>query len=95
LSESGRWLNVELMGRDERRIVKATALRSALGVDRLRSTRFNVRLRGDDLVFEGLGWGHGVGLSQEGAHVLAQRGWTYARILQHYYPGTRLAQTKP
>jgi stage II sporulation protein D len=39
-------------------------------------------------VFQGRGWGHGVGLSQWGAQALAREGWTARRILEHYYPGT-------
>ena len=95
LSDSGRWVSVILMGQgDERRTVSANAFRMALGADRLRSTNFKVKVRGDDLDFEGLGWGHGVGLSQEGARVLAQRGMRARGILEHYYPGTQLARLK-
>jgi stage II sporulation protein D len=43
-------------------------------------------------VFQGHGWGHGVGLSQWGAYGFATNGWTYDRILAHYYPGTTLGQ---
>jgi stage II sporulation protein D len=43
------------------------------------------------LVVHGRGWGHGVGLSQWGAKGYADRGWTWQRILAHYYPGTKLA----
>jgi stage II sporulation protein D len=42
------------------------------------------------VAFTGHGWGHGLGLSQWGAHGYAQHGWTYDRILAHYYPGTTL-----
>lgn len=38
----------------------------------------------------GHGWGHGLGLSQWGAKGYADRGWTFDRILAHYYPGTEL-----
>jgi stage II sporulation protein D len=41
-------------------------------------------------VFEGRGWGHGVGMSQWGAEGFAIHGWDYRAILAHYYPGTRL-----
>jgi stage II sporulation protein D len=41
----------------------------------------------------GHGWGHGIGMPQYGAYGLAQHGWTYTQILDHYYPGTRAAQT--
>ena len=40
--------------------------------------------------FSGRGWGHGVGLSQYGARGRALAGWSAARILAHYYPGTVL-----
>lgn len=43
-------------------------------------------------VFEGSGWGHGVGLSQWGAYGLAKNGWTHDRILAHYYRGTTIGQ---
>jgi SpoIID/LytB domain protein len=48
------------------------------------------------LVVTGRGWGHGVGMSQWGAHGYAAHGWGYRRILAHYYPGTELGQvTEP
>ncbi len=40
--------------------------------------------------FRGGGWGHGVGLCQEGAAGRARAGQGYAEMLQHYYPGTEL-----
>jgi SpoIID/LytB domain protein len=40
--------------------------------------------------FQGGGFGHGAGLSQAGAIELADKGWSAARILAHYYPGTSL-----
>lgn len=43
------------------------------------------------LVVTGRGWGHGVGMSQWGAYGYARHGWSWPRILAHYYPGTRLA----
>ncbi len=41
-------------------------------------------------VFTGLGWGHGVGMSQEGAKGFARNGYTYTQILQHYFPGVTI-----
>jgi len=40
--------------------------------------------------FLGRGWGHGVGLCQNGAYGLARSGMTFDRILEHYYTGIRL-----
>jgi stage II sporulation protein D len=42
------------------------------------------------LVFNGHGWGHGVGMSQYGAYGYARHGTAYGEILAHYYPGTTL-----
>ena len=49
---------------------------------------FTIARSGDNFLFYGRGWGHGVGLSQWGARALAQKGWTAERILTYYYPGT-------
>lgn len=43
-------------------------------------------------VIRGAGFGHGIGMSQYGAYGMAQRGWSYQRILGHYYKGTKLGQ---
>ncbi len=45
---------------------------------------------GSVFLIDGRGWGHGVGMSQWGAEGAARHGWTYKRILGHYYPHTRL-----
>jgi stage II sporulation protein D len=46
------------------------------------------------IAFSGHGWGHGLGLSQFGAYGYAKHGWTYDRILAHYYAGTTLGPAK-
>lgn len=65
--------------------VKATQLRQILGYKRLKSTWFNVGIEGDEVVFAGRGFGHGVGLCQWGAKGMAEAGYTYKEILKHYY----------
>jgi stage II sporulation protein D len=47
------------------------------------------------LVFNGRGWGHGVGMSQWGAYGYAMHGLSYQQILAHYYPGTTLGTAPP
>ena len=51
----------------------------------LRSDFFGVYLSGDQVVLDGRGYGHGVGLSQEGAMEMARRGYRYTAILNYYY----------
>ncbi len=43
---------------------------------------------GGGLVIEGKGWGHGVGLAQDGALAMGRAGADVTRILDHFYPGT-------
>ncbi|MFH0802187.1 MAG: hypothetical protein V2A78_07365 [bacterium] len=45
---------------------------------------------GQCYIFHGGGWGHGVGLCQEGAAGMARRGLTSAQIIRHYFPGTKI-----
>lgn len=61
----------------------------ALGWNVLKSSRFKVERRGSLFVFHGSGFGHGLGLCQNGAHVMARRGASCEQILGHYFPGTR------
>jgi len=68
--------------------ISAKDLRNIAGPNLIRSTKFNVRIEGQDAIFEGTGWGHGVGLCQWGAYFMAKQGRNALEILQYYYPGT-------
>lgn len=57
---------------------------------RLRSTYFKVDLDGENVILRGNGFGHGVGLSQDGAIEMSHRGISYQRILFHYYDDIEL-----
>ena len=48
-----------------------------------------------EFVFIGRGWGHGVGLCQNGAYGMALAGAKFDEILRHYYPGIDLASAAP
>jgi len=63
-----------------------------LGWNVLKSSRFDISRSGATFVFRGSGFGHGLGLCQEGAHVMAARGASYPRILEKYFPGTSIKQ---
>ena len=51
----------------------------------LRSDYFDVLFEGDRIRLQGRGYGHGVGISQEGAMEMARRGYHYTAILNYYY----------
>lgn len=55
------------------------------------SNRIEIATRGRVVTVVGRGWGHGVGMSQWGAHGLALAGATYPEILSHYYTGVTIA----
>ena len=46
------------------------------------------------MAFKGGGFGHGVGLSQSGAIEMAELGFTYEQILNHYFQGIKLKKIK-
>ena len=91
---AGRAAQVTLVGQHTV-VVRGEQLRGALalfdGTPSIRSARFTVRQSDGVVVFEGRGFGHGVGLCQTGAMVRARAGHSPHDILMHYYPGTTLA----
>ncbi|HBB94948.1 MAG TPA: hypothetical protein DC054_06125 [Blastocatellia bacterium] len=66
-----------------------------LGWNVLKSSRFEVSRSGSNFIFHGSGFGHGLGLCQEGAHVLAARGVNYQKILGKYFPGIQVVRDRP
>lgn len=57
---------------------------------KLRSTYFSVHTEGEEVRLKGRGFGHGVGLCQEGSMRMAKAGRSYTDILHHYYTGVHL-----
>ena len=85
---SGRIISLRISGtRGSVELAKELAVRRALSTSHLKSSAFEVSRDGDDFVLEGRGWGHGVGLCQIGAAVMADQGYDYIQILKHYYRG--------
>lgn len=87
---TGRVRDLALVSNPDTREVKATELRRELGWKKLPSTDFSLKIEGDTVVFEGRGYGHGVGLCQWSALEMAKEGKTYREILSYFYPGTKL-----
>jgi stage II sporulation protein D len=92
---SGRAARIALSGTRGSGVVTGRQLRSAIGDGLIRSTLFEIREIGSDVVFVGSGHGHGVGMSQWGAQAMAQRGADYRAILAAFYPGTTLERRTP
>jgi len=71
--------------------IAATEFRKKLGWERLPSTMITVLSKSEDsFVFEGRGYGHGVGMCQWSALQMARDGKSYREILGYFYPGTQI-----
>ena len=84
---SGRVRSMEFIGSKGRVILSGNDLRSMFS---LPSTLFHVRYGNSEIIFNGYGSGHGLGLSQWGAKTLADQRKSYKDILFHYYTGVTL-----
>ena len=91
---SGRIFKLEIIGSETSFTVgKELEIRRLLSPTHLKSSAFTADFtdRGT-VVFKGRGWGHGVGLCQCGAAVMALQSCRYKDILNHYYPGAELSE---
>jgi stage II sporulation protein D len=90
---SNRVLELEVTGSRAGTRLRGQQIRNALG---LKENLFVIDKERDEegrvvaFVFTGKGWGHGVGMCQNGAFGLAKEGYSYPEILQKYYTGIKL-----
>jgi stage II sporulation protein D len=92
---SGRVLDLEVVGTSGTAHVRGGRIRTALG---LREQLFVIDRTFDEggrvskFTFTGRGWGHGVGMCQVGAYGLARAGYSYDKILKHFYTGVSVTK---
>lgn len=82
-SNTNRVLSLKINGIE----FKSNTLYQKLG---LRSYDFDIEVVSSNVIINTKGYGHGVGMSQYGAYGMAKSGYTYDKILNHYYTGTEL-----
>lgn len=95
---SGRIIRLKIVGTERvMTIGKELEIRRTLSESHLYSSAFVVEAAEENdegipsgFTLYGAGWGHGVGLCQIGAAVMADKGYEYDAILEHYYPGAEL-----
>ena len=58
----------------------------------LKSAKFEFMIDGDEIKFQILGYGHGVGLSQSGSDSLAKQGKNFEEIITHYYKNVEITE---
>ncbi len=92
---SGRIKRIEFSGKFGKKVISAENFRMLTinsnttfkSARTLPSTMFTVSKNGNNFVFSGKGYGHGVGMCQWGARRMAEDGKNYVEILRHYFPG--------
>ena len=94
---SGRIFRLKIVGSKRTMVVgKELEIRRWLSRSHLYSSAFIVTVEHgahgetERFILHGAGWGHGVGLCQIGAAVMASKGFTAEEILRHYFPGTEI-----
>lgn len=84
-SDNDRVIELKIKGTDGSKILTKNSIRTALGATKLKSQWFDVEVDEDEIIFTGRGYGHGVGMSQNGAIGMALNGFSYDEILKWYY----------
>ncbi|MBQ0024543.1 MAG: DUF4922 domain-containing protein [Bacteroidales bacterium] len=84
---SGRLWKLKIVGTKKTKIIgKELEIRRTLSKSHLYSSAFVVEKKDGKFLLHGAGWGHGVGLCQIGAAVMGEKGYSYDKILGHYFP---------
>lgn len=91
--ESGRVKKIRIAGGGKTLELSANTFRNLIGPNNIRSTNFKVVVINKDIVFSGIGWGHGVGMCQWGAYFMSKEGYSFEQILKYYYPGVEIHET--
>ncbi len=90
VSPSGRVTKVRIAHGSGTSVLSGNQFRTMTDPASVKSTLFRTEAAGRGIRFEGRGSGHGVGLSQWGARMMAEGGSPYREILLHYYRGLEL-----
>lgn len=89
-SPAGRLIGVKVIAKNGVTELKSNNFRIKVGATRLKSTLLKIAPDHDGILFTGKGYGHGVGMSQWGANMMAQKGFGYQDILKHYYHNVQI-----
>ena len=92
--DSGRILDLLVKGKGKDIKLSGNKFRLIIGSNVIRSSNFEVDVRGKYVTFIGKGWGHGVGMCQWGAFNMSTQGWKAEAILQYYYPGSEIIRVE-
>ena len=95
----GHISKLRIVGKEKSFIVgKELEIRRMLSASTLKSSAFTVETKNvrnsipGRFILHGHGWGHGVGLCQIGAAVMGEQGYSYKKILKHYYTDAQITK---
>lgn len=91
-TSTGRATNLTLRTSSGIKQVSCGKFRLATGIRSCKITK--ISLHGQTVHFEGKGYGHGIGMCQDGANGMAKNGKNYKQILKNYYPGSQITELK-
>ena len=98
--KSSRISKLKIIGTEKTLVIgKELEIRRALSKSHLYSSAMVIDKVGDEkkipkkFILHGAGWGHGVGLCQIGAAVMADKGYLFDEILLHYFSGAKIGKT--
>ena len=90
---SDRIKNLEITDRNGKAVtISGIKFRDIIGPNVIKSNNYAIEMKGYYFDLIGRGWGHGVGMCQWGAYRMAKKRYKYTSILEHYYPGAKIAQ---
>jgi len=87
ISPSGRVMKIRIFHEGQETVLSGNDFRLKMNPAIIKSTLFTITHNGQDVRFEGKGYGHGVGMSQWGAYIMAREGRSYRDILRYFYQG--------
>ena len=91
-TDTGRATNLTLRTTSGTKQVPCGKFRLATGIRSCKLTKISVHTK--NTFFQGKGYGHGIGMCQDGANGMAKNGKNYKQILKHYYPGSDITEIK-
>lgn len=89
-TSTGRVKEISVIVEMGEHVYRSNDFRKLIGWQRLPSTDFNMSKENSSIIFEGKGYGHGVGLCQWSALEMAKKGRNYKEILSYFYPGSEI-----
>jgi stage II sporulation protein D len=90
ISPSGRVTKIKIFHGGKESVLTGNDFRLKTDPTQVKSTLFTMTNEGNEIHLEGKGSGHGVGMSQWGAYIMAREGISYGDILKHYYYGIEI-----